>query len=67
MDSWRKKLAALKSEVGACRTDAPIKAGGNLSGSFTWTCEKGRVAGSILLAPTQGAQIQELKLSVKTP
>ncbi|WP_416464699.1 serine hydrolase domain-containing protein [Sphingomonas sp. VDB2] len=67
MDSWRKKLAALKDEVGACRIDAPIKASGNLSGSFTWACEKGRVAGSILLAPTRGAQIQELKLAVKAP
>jgi hypothetical protein len=67
LDSWRDMLTALKEQVGACRTDAPIKASGNLSGSFTWACDKGRVAGSILLAPTQGAQIQELKLAVKTP
>jgi CubicO group peptidase (beta-lactamase class C family) len=67
LDSWRNMLTALKEQVGACRTDAPIKASGNLSGSFTWACDKGRVAGSILLAPTQGAQIQELKLAVKTP
>jgi CubicO group peptidase (beta-lactamase class C family) len=67
LDSWRDMLTALKEQVGTCRTDAPIKASGNLSGSFTWACDKGRVAGSILLAPTQGAQIQELKLAVKTP
>ncbi|MEC3912007.1 serine hydrolase domain-containing protein [Sphingobium sp. CR2-8] len=67
LDSWRRKLAALKSEVGACRTDAPIKASGGLSGSFTWICDRGRVAGSILLAPTPDARIQELKLAVKTP
>jgi D-alanyl-D-alanine-carboxypeptidase/D-alanyl-D-alanine-endopeptidase len=64
---WGKALAALKGEVGACDTAAPIVATGNLSGKFTWTCEKGRVAGSILLAPTDSAQLQELKLEVKAP
>jgi hypothetical protein len=66
-DSWAKTLTVVKDEVGACRTDAPVNATGNLSGSFTWTCEKGRVAGSILLAPTTTAQIQELKIAIKTP
>ena len=64
---WGRKLAALKSEVGACRSDAPIIATGALSGRFTWTCEKGRVAGTILLAPTPTAQIQEWKIAIKTP
>jgi len=67
MDSWRRKLAAVKAEVGACRTDAPVKASGGLSGSFIWSCDRGRVAGAILLAPTPDSQIQELKLSVKLP
>ena len=67
LDSWRRKLAALKAEVGACRTDAPVKASGGLSGSFTWACERGRVAGTILLAPTPTAQIQELKIAIKAP
>jgi hypothetical protein len=66
-DIWAKKLAAVKAEVGACRADAPVKPTGNLSGEFTWTCDKGRVAGSLLLAPTPTAQIQEWKISVKTP
>ncbi|MDI1294669.1 MAG: penicillin-binding protein, partial [bacterium] len=64
---WSTKLAGLKGEVGACATDAPITASGNLSGSFTWTCDRGRVAGTILLAPTRTAQIQELNLAVKAP
>jgi hypothetical protein len=38
-----------------------------LSGSFTWSCEKGRVAGTILLAPTASAQIQEFKIAIKAP
>lgn len=67
MDSWAKKLATLKGEVGACKTDAPVTATGNLSGSFTWSCEKGRVAGTILLAPTASAQIQEFKIAIKAP
>ncbi|QGP80073.1 serine hydrolase domain-containing protein [Sphingobium sp. CAP-1] len=66
-DSWTKKIAALRAEVGACRTDAPVTATGNLSGSFTWSCEKGRVAGTLLLAPTATAQIQELKIAIKAP
>lgn len=66
-DSWARKLAAVRAEVGVCRTDAPVKATGNLSGEFTWTCEKGRVAGSLLLAPTPTAQIQEWKIGVRTP
>jgi CubicO group peptidase (beta-lactamase class C family) len=58
LDSWRRKLAGLKAEVGACQSDVPIKAS---------VCERGRVSGSILLAPTREAQIQELKLAVKLP
>lgn len=64
---WRKKLSALKGEVGECDTGAPIIATGALSGRFTWACDKGRVSGSILLAPTATAQLQELKLDIKTP
>ncbi|ETI65029.1 hypothetical protein C100_04225, partial [Sphingobium sp. C100] len=67
MDSWTKRLSALKAEVGECATDAPVTATGNLAGSFTWTCETGRVAGTILLAPTPTARIQELKLVAKQP
>lgn len=64
---WAKALAGLRAEVGQCRTDAPIEAGGDLRGSFTWACEHGRISGSILLAPTATAQLQELKLSVVAP
>ncbi len=66
-DHWAKSLAALKGEAGACRTDGPVEATGNLSGRFTWDCDKGRVAGTLLLAPTRTAQIQELKLEMKAP
>lgn len=63
---WRKALATLKGQVGDCQTGTPITATGNLSGMFTWACAKGGVAGSILLAPTTTAQLQELKLEANT-
>ncbi|MCP1468532.1 CubicO group peptidase (beta-lactamase class C family) [Sphingobium sp. OAS761] len=66
-DGWARKLAALRDEAGACDTNAPVTATGNLSGSFTWSCDKGRVTGTLLLAPTSTAQIQELKLEAKAP
>ncbi|MDO7836064.1 serine hydrolase domain-containing protein [Sphingobium sp. HBC34] len=66
-NNWTRKFAALKAEVGACRTDAPVTATGNLSGSFIWRCEKGRIAGTVLLAPTATAQLQELRIAIKLP
>ena len=54
-DHWARDLAALKADVGACDTTAPIAATGALSGEFTWTCARGRVQGSVLLAPTRDA------------
>ena len=64
---WRKALTMLKQEVGRCDTDAPVTATGNLSGNFVWRCDKGRVSGSLLLAPTATAQMQELKLAIMLP
>jgi CubicO group peptidase (beta-lactamase class C family) len=53
-------FAALKAEVGACDTTAPIAPAGALAGDFTWTCERGRVKGQVLLAPTLAPRIQSL-------
>ncbi|MFL6576445.1 MAG: serine hydrolase domain-containing protein [Povalibacter sp.] len=66
-DGWQRDLAALKNKVGDCMTDSPIKPSGSLSGDFTWRCSHGRIAGSVLLAPTRPAAIQSLKLDVKAP
>jgi CubicO group peptidase (beta-lactamase class C family) len=65
--NWRAALHDLKSAVGACATDSPIKPTGNLSGTFTWRCQRGRISGSVLLAPTAAPSIQELRLAVATP
>ena len=66
-DNWRRELAKLRDEVGQCDTASPINATGALAGTFSWRCEHGRVNGSLLLAPTNPAGIQALRLSVVTP
>ena len=57
----------LKAQVGACNTTSAISATGMLSGDFTWLCERGRVRGSVLLAPTTTPQIQSLTLTRANP
>jgi D-alanyl-D-alanine-carboxypeptidase/D-alanyl-D-alanine-endopeptidase len=64
---WASDLAALKAAVGTCNTSAPITPNGALSGRFSWTCERGTVRGSLLLAPTREPRIQSLDLSRATP
>jgi serine-type D-Ala-D-Ala carboxypeptidase/endopeptidase len=59
---WAADLAALRSEVGACDMSVSIVPRAALSGEFSWNCERGRVKGELLLAPTQRPQIQALKL-----
>jgi CubicO group peptidase (beta-lactamase class C family) len=66
-EHWSRELARLRTEVGECDTSAPIAATGALSGDFTWRCEHGRVAGSLLLAPTRPPRIQSWQLSAVKP
>ncbi len=66
-DIWARELAELKEQVGDCDTSAPPTATGALSGTFTWRCERGRVKGSLLLAPTLPPRIQELLLAAIVP
>ena len=44
-----------------------MAATGALSGKFTWRCERGRVKGTLLLAPTRPPRIQALTLARATP
>ncbi|MFM9852023.1 MAG: serine hydrolase domain-containing protein [Sphingomonadaceae bacterium] len=60
---WMGDIAKLKTSVGSCATDAMISPTGALSGTFMWTCEKGKISGDILLAPTPSVQIQALRFS----
>jgi len=59
---WAGDLAKLKKAVGDCDTTAAISATGALAGDFNWRCTHGRVTGSVLLAPTTPASIQQIKL-----
>jgi CubicO group peptidase (beta-lactamase class C family) len=62
-ENWARALAKLKADAGQCETSAPITATGALSGDFLWRCERGRVSGSLLLAPTRPPAIQALELA----
>ena len=66
-ENWSREFAKLKVEVGSCETDDPIAASGALAGSFTWRCERGRIGGDLLLAPTNPAAIQALRLTPVAP
>ncbi len=60
-------LSELKAQVGTCETTAPLVAATALAGSFTWRCERGRVNGVVLLAPTPAPRIQSLTLTRAAP
>jgi D-alanyl-D-alanine-carboxypeptidase/D-alanyl-D-alanine-endopeptidase len=66
-EGWARELAKLRAQVGECETKAPITATGALSGTFMWRCERGRLKGSLLLAPTRPPRIQSLGLARATP
>ena len=66
-ENWRAELRRLRSEVGECDTSGAVNPTGALAGSFNWRCEHGRISGSLLLAPTDPAGIQALRLSIDTP
>jgi CubicO group peptidase (beta-lactamase class C family) len=59
---WSRDLTSLKKAVGDCETSAAISPTGALAGDFKWRCAHGRVTGSVLLAPTTPAGIQQIKL-----
>jgi len=59
-ENWAGTLGQIRQQVGACRTDSPIVPNGALAGNFSWTCERGRLEGRVLLAPTNPPTIQAL-------
>jgi serine-type D-Ala-D-Ala carboxypeptidase/endopeptidase len=66
-EHWARDITTLKAAVGTCETGAPLVAPSALEGTFTWTCERGRVSGHLLLAPTPTPQIQSLTLTRVAP
>jgi hypothetical protein len=66
-EGWARDLARARKQVGECETGAPVTATGALSGDFTWRCARGRIKGSLLLAPTTPPRIQRLTLDPAAP
>jgi len=66
-DNWKAEFAKLKAEVGACPTDEPLAPMGAMSTAFRLNCEKGKLDGQLLLAPTAPVTIQALRLRVVPP
>jgi hypothetical protein len=59
--NWTTSLADLRRQLGTCRSESPIVPNGALAGDFEWQCERGRLQGQVLLAPTTPASIQALR------
>ncbi len=66
-DNWAAEFARLKAEVGECPSAEPLAPTGVLSTGFHLVCEKGKLDGVLLLAPTTPATVQALRLSVVRP
>ncbi len=58
--NWAKVLAETRVQAGTCGTAAPVVPEGAMSGTFSWACEKGRIKGEVLLAPTKPITLQAL-------
>lgn len=65
--AWKAELARLKAELGSCRTGTPIAATTAMAGRFTWDCDKGKLLGSVLLAPTGTPMLQNITFTVAPP
>jgi hypothetical protein len=65
--AWRKMLAGLKAEVGACAAAEAITPISTMEGRFSWNCEHGRVTGRVQRAPTPAVTIQALEYAPAQP
>jgi CubicO group peptidase (beta-lactamase class C family) len=63
-ENWTKYLANIKAQVGECPSVEWLRADGAMSGIYRWTCEKGRLDGQVLLAPTTPATVQAWRMRV---
>ncbi|PAX06587.1 serine hydrolase domain-containing protein [Sphingomonas lenta] len=66
-ENWRREIASIKAQVGACAGEMPPFPRSALSANFRWVCERGTVDGFLLLAPTDPPTIQHLRLSPTPP
>lgn len=63
-ENWTAELARLKKDVGECPAAEPLAPTGALSTAFRLNCERGKLDGTLLLAPTTPVTIQALRLRV---
>jgi CubicO group peptidase (beta-lactamase class C family) len=66
-ENWKRELARLKAQVGDCETGAPIHALGGQTGTFEWSCQRGKISGRLLLAPPIGGKVQSVIYDVEAP
>ena len=60
--AWAAEFARVGRQIGKCSSSEPLFATGALSTAFRWNCERGKINGQILLAPTNPPAIQSLTL-----
>jgi CubicO group peptidase (beta-lactamase class C family) len=61
---WKGELASLRQALGAFTADGALEAHSAMAGTFTYECERGRLAVQVLLSPTARPTIQKLEFSV---
>ena len=61
--NWAKVLRETKAKSGRCETTTPIRPDNAMAGSFTWTCERGTIEGTVMLAPTRPITLQALRFN----
>ncbi len=63
--TWKLELTRLKTRLGTCRPTAELEATSAMAARFRWPCERGALIGTMLLAPTSPATIQQLRLQAE--
>ncbi|WP_422058926.1 serine hydrolase domain-containing protein [Sphingopyxis sp.] len=63
-ENWAAEFAKLKAEVGDCPADDPLTPTGAMSTAFRLDCDKGKLDGTLLLAPTRPVTVQALRFRV---
>lgn len=66
-ENWAAELAKLKAQVGECAAAEPLAPRGAMSTAFRLNCERGRLDGALLLAPTVPVTVQALQLRLAPP
>jgi len=63
-ENWAAEFAKIRRQVGRCNLTEPLFSTGALSTSFRWNCERGKIDGQILLAPTNPPTLQALRMTL---